>query len=558
MRPSRHGLHRRHAVRRASWLPLIAALATAPGVHALVNIPNGANVAGVWTAVNSPYVIQGKATIAAGAILTIQPGVVVRFKVGDNFNYANAGFNAGILIVEGQLKALGQPNNIIQFTRDGNAGRWGMVFFKANAPSTMQFSKFSYAREVLNLPNNAGGARNFKGALSFAKNSGCNVTGCIFAENDWGIHAYRANWTVTGCTFVDNVTGGVLASYASPVIRSNVCKQSKEGIRCEYSSNPSITTNSIYDVTVGVACTYTSSPTLHNNEIDAVNFGLLAMFSCHPVVKGCVLTGANHGVFVETQSSCDVWNSTLYDNNTGVDVWDNSSATVLNSILWGGADLGFGGGGVNSATVKYSDLKNLVQPPQAILGVGNIFAQNPRFRDPANGDFHLMASECGYPHNSPCINRGNPDAGSNDACLGCDAGLWGARNDMGAYGGAWNCWLPLPAGRPEDIADCETSLGVEQPPLANDIRIRCAPNPFSESVAIRLDLPSDAHGTVRLYDITGRSIRTLHSGALPGERAHLFSWDGKDDCGVAVSRGLYVCVLAADGVRVAQPVVFTD
>ena len=40
-------------------------------------------------------------------------------------------------------------------------------------------------------------------------------------------------------------------------------------------------------------------------------------------------------------------------------------------------------------------------------GVGNIDIA-PLFRDPANGDFHLMSIACGDPFDSPCIDTGDP------------------------------------------------------------------------------------------------------------------------------------------------------
>jgi len=64
--------------------------------------------------------------------------------------------------------------------------------------------------------------------------------------------------------------------------------------------------------------------------------------------------------------------------------------------------------------------------------VGNIDV-DPLFRDPANGDFHLMSTACGDPYDSPCIDAGDPSI--TDDFLDCMYGLGTSISDMGAYGG---------------------------------------------------------------------------------------------------------------------------
>ena len=101
----------------------------------------------VWIAAESPYVINGNLTVAAGATLTIEPGMVV--KVEASF--------AG-LIIDGQLLAQGASGNQIAFTSlrddsiggDTNAtlpgrGDWIGIRLRNNGQATLDYVQIRYA-----------------------------------------------------------------------------------------------------------------------------------------------------------------------------------------------------------------------------------------------------------------------------------------------------------------------------------------------------------------------------------------------------------------------------
>lgn len=140
-------------------------------------------------------------------------------------------------------------------------------------------------------------------------------------------------------------------------------------------------------------------------------------------------------------------------------------------------------------------------------GDGNISA-DPFFRDPDNGDYHLMSTACGDPSNSPCIDAGDPSIF--DYLLDCDGGLGGRRSDMGAYGGQ---------AVPTDIRD---GREPEIPMICG--LLQNYPNPFNATTFIRYNLPSASNVRIDLYDLLGRVVETLVDERQPAGY-HRIRWE---------------------------------
>jgi M6 family metalloprotease-like protein len=64
------------------------------------------------------------------------------------------------------------------------------------------------------------------------------------------------------------------------------------------------------------------------------------------------------------------------------------------------------------------------------------------------------------------------------------------------------------------------------------------PNPFNPSTSIRFDLPRTGIARIQLYDVAGRLVRVLHSGAIEAG-SHEVVWDGRDLNGNQVPSGTY-------------------
>jgi serine protease AprX len=96
----------------------------------------------------------------------------------------------------------------------------------------------------------------------------------------------------------------------------------------------------------------------------------------------------------------------------------------------------------------------------------------------------------------------------------------------------------VPEGRPSSV---RIALAGENPVRGTDaarVRIALAPGALVS-----------ASGSVRVIDPQGRQVRELWEGVLTSDTPLLLSWDGRDDRGREVGRGLYFFALEAGGRR---------
>ncbi len=75
-------------------------------------------------------------------------------------------------------------------------------------------------------------------------------------------------------------------------------------------------------------------------------------------------------------------------------------------------------------------------------------------------------------------------------------------------------------------------------PDAGVFTVSAAPNPFNPRTTIVLDLPRAGDASLRVYDLRGRVVRTLHEGPLTAGR-HELVWNGDDDNRRAMASGVY-------------------
>ena len=192
--------------------------------YAQTTIPDGTNVNGTWTLAGSPYIIEGEATVQAGESLTILQGVTVKFAIGTGFDYSQPDyFNAGILIVEGSLIAVGGVESPITFTRNGDDGNWGNVFFNSSEGNYLSFCNFEYGYRISNME----GLMFAYGVVSLLS-SEANISNCNFSQTQGaGIACYTSNVNFYGNILHHNSSGiysreGDMSNFANNIIYNNI------------------------------------------------------------------------------------------------------------------------------------------------------------------------------------------------------------------------------------------------------------------------------------------------------------------------------------------------
>ncbi|HYM82211.1 MAG TPA: FlgD immunoglobulin-like domain containing protein, partial [Candidatus Limnocylindria bacterium] len=95
------------------------------------------------------------------------------------------------------------------------------------------------------------------------------------------------------------------------------------------------------------------------------------------------------------------------------------------------------------------------------------------------------------------------------------------------------------------IVDGTVAVGDHTLPVAFALR-QNFPNPFSGRTTIHFELPRAVKVRMTVYDLVGRSIRTLMDGELSAG-THQLSWDARDNSGNSVSSGVYLLKFEAPG-----------
>ncbi len=78
------------------------------------------------------------------------------------------------------------------------------------------------------------------------------------------------------------------------------------------------------------------------------------------------------------------------------------------------------------------------------------------------------------------------------------------------------------------------------------------PNPFNPSTSFTFTLPIDKRISVRIYDVTGRLVRTLVNDESYTAGTHQATWDGTNDARMRVASGTYLYTLEYGNFRQAK------
>ncbi|MFH1423458.1 MAG: lamin tail domain-containing protein, partial [Candidatus Nealsonbacteria bacterium] len=200
------------------------------------------------TLIGSPYLVEGSITVGEGAKLTIEPGVIIKFKHRSDWKSA--------LNVEGALEAIGgdDPEQKITFTSFYDAtgtipvaGDWEWLYFKnaqvkldnviikyagkreGNPPFSSSFTRGALYVDGGNIEISNSKIEESQTLGIWLVNSAlATIDGVEFSNltGDWekaaAIYIESGSPAISSSTFTDNNIGILVENFASPIIENNI------------------------------------------------------------------------------------------------------------------------------------------------------------------------------------------------------------------------------------------------------------------------------------------------------------------------------------------------
>ena len=108
-------------------------------------------------------------------------------------------------------------------------------------------------------------------------------------------------------------------------------------------------------------------------------------------------------------------------------------------------------------------------------------------------------------------------------------------------------------GDPATIQSFNPDLQISAAPVTSPMLLKARPNPSASGTEIGFVLPAEARVSLRIYDVSGRLVRTLVDGPRT-TGVHRVQWDGTDDRGRTARSGIYFAKLEAGTVKRSERV----
>lgn len=308
-----------------------------------------------WTLANSPYVVNNDVTVNNSVILTIQPGVVVKFQSGKR------------ITVNGTLAASGTVSNTIVFTSDKDdayggdtngdgtatrpaAGNWGSISLNASASaSTLANTLIRYAITGVQITGSSPTLSN--ATVMFSSGAGISVSGAGAP-------------IIQNSVLRENLGAGINLSGSSPQIQGNTFVSNGDAaITMDGNSLPDNSNNQAYynkyngikaSGTVGTRGTWHKDLPYILGGV-SVSTGVVLTIEPGTIVKftGDGLT-VNGGLIANGATSNRTVFTSIHDDSVGGDTNNNGSQTWPAPGDW--SLIQFGASSLSSSSLTYADI----------------------------------------------------------------------------------------------------------------------------------------------------------------------------------------------------------
>jgi len=350
-------------------------------VFSQTKLPNIIATNTTLTKANSPYSIENGMTINAGATLTIEAGVVVKIA-----QYKD-------ITVNGNLIVLGTKDDSVYFSDLTSGNPWGMI-----NSNEANIKLYYLVNEGSNRFLSATGGDTI--IISH-----CRIFSTATAGNGLDCIAAHDSKRVTIDSILLTGSGGTIAG------GSKNDAIDLDAVDSCFIFNNTVSHFSDDAVDIGTQTKYAD---IENNILSYTNFGVTVGEQSVAWLYKNISIGNDGGIQSHNGAIVSGSNNILYSNTDGIECYHSEEGETVQS-----------GGIIHlTNTIFYQnhrsditrqssstvDITYCLSDKDTINGDYNLKG-DPKFVDPANGDFHIQ-------FDSPCINNGKPDISGNPTTIG--------------------------------------------------------------------------------------------------------------------------------------------
>ncbi len=504
----------RRGRRFAGLLPIaltLGALALPPAHPGAMASPPAGETIIIWGPEQNPHIILADFVVGSGELLRILPGTEVRL-----------GPDVSLILDGGRLEALGNERYPILFTWHLLTHPWGALRFTQS-----EDNRISHA-----LIEHGSHSEEYLGAMIEVRSeSSIEMERCeLHAPTHAAFWAFESDFVLQECDVHDCERRGVVSGLSTGTVRGcevrNVSWDGLEHDGGEADSHVvSLLDNFIHDIgDDGIDLDTRVVAVVSGNRItDCADKGVSVSTNSAATLTNNIVAGCESGLVSSIGAQTAIANCTVYDCDYGVRTFDdyggrNTTLSARNLIVWESGIDAVEWGEFTFVSITYSDLDC------PFPGQGNLCV-DPRFVDPAAGDFHLRPG-------SPCIDAGTSDPPAPEQDFEGDSRV-DDPNVPNSGGGSCRYY---DIGVDERVPG---SLGVAHGRgTERGLSLRPLENPSGAVVRVALTLVRGTPVQVGVFDPLGRRVRALRHGWVSAG-AHTLSWDRRDEDGAPCAAGVY-------------------